>query len=203
MPSNPSSGDRLVPSHPCHVLSTAPTSFQNLAHYQSEHRLRRGRPTAQHLRELPLLRSGIGSYPENENDNDDDLSIEHSWSATRWTGPLPVSGTPDDAAFPRLPPLRGTDSVARIQRSNSMQGSIVERNPKEVEQRHSYQGGNDGVPTPPTTPQIHRLKTPDLGPVEKCDRFCSCCPDCEQYQEGRAKMDAQRRYSDSQWWWEW
>lgn len=59
------------------------------------------------------------------------------------------------------------------------------------------------MPTPPMTPQIGRLSTPDLGPVEKCDAFCSCCLDCEQYQEGRAKMDAQRRYTDSQSWWEW
>ncbi len=51
------------------------------------------------------------------------------------------------------------------------------------------------VPTPPSTPRITRLPTPDLEPLAPMLRFCAGCPsgaEEHRYREGRAKMDSQR-----------
>lgn len=46
---------------------------------------------------------------------------------------------------------------------------------------------------PQRTPQIRRLRTPDLEPLHDSARFCNCLSCGEvRYQEGRAKMDSQR-----------
>lgn len=46
---------------------------------------------------------------------------------------------------------------------------------------------------PPRTPQIRRLKTPELEPLHYSGRFCDCASCGEvRYQKGRAKMDSQR-----------
>lgn len=50
------------------------------------------------------------------------------------------------------------------------------------------------LPTPPRTPEIPRLRTPDLEPLDSKGRFCDCCQDDDDYLCGRAKMDAQRKF---------
>lgn len=56
------------------------------------------------------------------------------------------------------------------------------------------------VPTPPSTPRIPRLPTPEFdGPLDGALRFCCCCCcrdeslEASQYREERRKMDTQRK----------
>lgn len=56
--------------------------------------------------------------------------------------------------------------------------------------------GHGGLATPPRTPQIGRLDSPELEPLKCCGEFCACCPkeDEEKYYDGRRKMDSQGRW---------
>ncbi len=55
------------------------------------------------------------------------------------------------------------------------------------------------APTPPSTPRIPRLATPDLEPLGDGMDLFGCCegvmsPSTREYWQGRAKMDAQREF---------
>lgn len=60
--------------------------------------------------------------------------------------------------------------------------------------------GEYGLSTPPQTPQLGRLGTPDLELTRNCDKFCDCCSYEHRYQEDRSKMDSQRRFTHSLFW---
>ena len=50
---------------------------------------------------------------------------------------------------------------------------------------------DQGYPTPPPTPRIRRLNTPDIKTVDECRPFCDCCPKTEPVLERRPKMELQ------------
>lgn len=56
-----------------------------------------------------------------------------------------------------------------------------------------FREGDRRLSTPPQTPQLGRLGTPDLELTRTCDKFCDCCSDEHKYLEDRSKMDSQRR----------
>lgn len=67
------------------------------------------------------------------------------------------------------------------------------KSPKRVRWR-DVKEGDDGLSTPPQTPQLGRLGTPELELRAKCDKFCDCCSDEQMYREERSKMDSQSRF---------
>lgn len=48
-----------------------------------------------------------------------------------------------------------------------------------------------GLPSPPPTPRISRLRTPDIMPVDCSKEFCGCCPRIDQQLDSRWKMELQ------------
>ncbi|KAJ0119656.1 hypothetical protein J7T55_013859 [Diaporthe amygdali] len=64
------------------------------------------------------------------------------------------------------------------------------KSPKRVRWR-DVKEGDDGLSTPPHTPQLGRLGTPELELRANCDKFCDCCSDEQMYREERSKMDSQ------------
>lgn len=56
-----------------------------------------------------------------------------------------------------------------------------------------FREGERRLSTPPQTPQLGRLGTPDLELTRNCDKFCDCCSDEHKYLEDRSKMDSQSR----------
>lgn len=188
MPSNLSSRDRLALPYSHHVLPLSPTSPHDLVHHQLGRRLSRRRHSARNpQRRLPVPRGGIRSPLEDVTDIV--LSTEYSWSPTPWTGSMHPSVHSHDTGSSRLPSLKSSESTIQRQRSRG------EGSPKHV--RWADLDGEDDVPpTPPRTPQIGRLRTPELEMemVKECSQFCHCCLDDRKYREGRAKMDSQRRF---------
>lgn len=85
------------------------------------------------------------------------------------------------------------------------------RRPREIQKWHPVPLGSnrDGaeskvsvsncLPSPPPTPTIPRMDTPELDPFVEREHFCLCCrgepgeTDKASYQSGRSKMDSQRR----------
>lgn len=64
--------------------------------------------------------------------------------------------------------------------------------------RARWADGGDGPATPPRTPYIGRLESPDLEPIKCSGGFCDCCLDEERYYDAKGKMDHQSRYSNSE-----
>jgi hypothetical protein len=66
---------------------------------------------------------------------------------------------------------------------------------------------NRQLPSPPPTPDIGRLDTPDLEPLPECDRFCECRRCLQEQQDfrtsdkGRVKMESQRMCPIFPWSW--
>ncbi|KAB5522110.1 hypothetical protein GE09DRAFT_500865 [Coniochaeta sp. 2T2.1] len=55
----------------------------------------------------------------------------------------------------------------------------------------SRAASDQGYPTPPPTPRISRLRTPDIKPMDECRPFCDCCSEFEAVVESRSKMELQ------------
>jgi hypothetical protein len=45
------------------------------------------------------------------------------------------------------------------------------------------------LPTPPPTPRIPRLRTPDIKPVDECELFCGCCAAIGEVVDSRWKTE--------------
>ncbi|OIW34239.1 hypothetical protein CONLIGDRAFT_675240 [Coniochaeta ligniaria NRRL 30616] len=50
---------------------------------------------------------------------------------------------------------------------------------------------DQGLPSPPPTPRIARLRTPDIKPMDDCTPFCDCCAEIDRETDSRWKMELQ------------
>lgn len=48
-----------------------------------------------------------------------------------------------------------------------------------------------GLLSPPATPIIHRLRTPDIEPLDISSDFCNCCSESEHHVDSKRKMEMQ------------
>lgn len=185
MPSSLVSGDDLVPAESIHWLPLSPHPSCGPIYHRPGHRSsRKGQSTTGLPRRFQGHRTAMRSPPGDVTDLA--LSTEYSSSPIAWADPVTPMGSPYNTAGYRLPSPETTNSVPRTQ--NFLKGG----SPKRVrwsdleEEVYAYS-------TPPMTPHIGRLKTPELEPMKVCSRFCDCDQYEKSYQEGRAKMDSQRR----------
>lgn len=51
-----------------------------------------------------------------------------------------------------------------------------------------------GLPSPPPTPRITRLRTPDIKALSQCRPFCGCCSDVDRVVDSRSKIELQCKF---------
>lgn len=186
MSSTVPSNDRLVSSHWQHELRPSSTSPYDPSHHQPGQRSSRTQSSGSDRSRRPKA-SQIDLENSCKDVTDIELSTEYRYSLASpvsWDG---AAGNVHDTSGYRLSSLRHAEPTPRPKLF------IDEGYPERVRRAHLNRG-DTGPPTPPMTPQISRLKTPELEPVRECSRFCGCCQNEKRYQEGRAKMDLQRRW---------
>lgn len=184
MSSNLSSRDRLALPLSHHVPPLSPTSPCDLVHHQRDNlSSRRGHSAKDRPRRVPIPRSGIMAPVEDTTDIV--LLTTYSWSPMPWTSTMqhPSANVRESGVKISEPPMHSQQLMGKRDPKRAIYADVDE--------------WDDRVPAPPGTPQIGRLKTPELRPVKECSQFCHCCPDDKQYQEGRAKMDSQREFITS------
>lgn len=129
-------------------------------------------------------------------------------SASQFRNAEKILAVPDPPSWSRQAPTEAEDSLTTRLPASAQR--TERRQPKEMQRRQTVLSGPSRVinnskaaasrylPSPPPTPTISRLDTPDLEPLVKADRFCLCCPRdeaealSESYRAGRVKMDSQR-----------
>lgn len=115
------------------------------------------------------------------------LATEYYWSPESWSQPPGRTMKPYNASIASPSTFEGGSTVASSRRM-----SPARKTPKYV-RREDLREGEYRLSTPPGTPQLGRLGTPDLELTRKCDKFCDCCSDEHKYLEDRSKMDSQSR----------
>jgi hypothetical protein len=141
----------------------------------------------QRLRRSVIPDSGIRSPLEDVTDVV--LANEYCWSPEAWPQPRGRTTKPYNTSIANTSTLE-SDNLAKSGRRISS----ARTTPKRV----SWGNVNEEqyrLPTPPQTPQLGRLGTPDLELTRKCDKFCDCCSDEQKYNEDRSKMDSQSRFT--------
>lgn len=117
------------------------------------------------------------------------LASEYYWSPEAWPQPRGRTTKTYNASSASTSTLESNNLVKSGRRMSS-----ARRTPKRV----SWGDVNEEqyrLSTPPRTPQLGRLGTPDLELTRKCDKFCDCCSDEQKYEEDRSKMDSQSRFT--------
>ncbi|KAI3391368.1 hypothetical protein diail_7477 [Diaporthe ilicicola] len=116
------------------------------------------------------------------------LATEYYWSPVSWPQAQSRTMNEYDASAARsYSPEARRETTARLERPSVRKVSNRVR-------WGDIKEGDDGLATPPRTPQLGRLGTPDLELTGYCDKFCDCCSDEQKYREDRSKMDSQRRF---------
>lgn len=111
----------------------------------------------------------------------------HSGSLVAWQYPEVPAALCHQAAMDRWDQANIRPSTRQLQI----------REYSKVNQKHMSQADPEDrkkdLLSPPVTPQLRRLKTPELGPFREEMSFCTCCHNRDMtYQMGREKMDSQR-----------
>lgn len=119
------------------------------------------------------------------------LATEYYWSPEPWPQPRGWTTRPYEASIASTSTLEASKAVA-----SDCRMSPARKIPKRV-RGENLKEGEYRLSTPPRTPQLGRLGTPDLELTRKCDKFCDCCSDEHRYLEDRSKMDSQRRFTHS------
>jgi hypothetical protein len=121
-------------------------------------------------------------------------------SSQVWHVPDPPTwAAPPNEHMPARGPAISQSSGMLPQRSPSNdppRGSKVHRpqsplTPPPEPRTRSDAAFTHGLPSPPPTPRIPRLRTPDLEPLDECKLFCSCCPETERDVDSRYMMELQ------------
>lgn len=134
--------------------------------------------------ELPC----IGMISPLENVTDIVLASEYQSLSAPWSKPRSWTTGPHDAV---VPISKACETIVPDKRH-------VEALPSRRSTKRARWGdGCDGPATPPRTPYIGRLESPDLEPMKCSEGFCDCCLDEERYYDAKGKMDHQSRYSNS------
>ncbi|KAI7776478.1 hypothetical protein LA080_005307 [Diaporthe eres] len=103
--------------------------------------------------------------------------IVYYWSPEPWPQPRVRTTKPYEASIASTStPEAGSavESGRRISPARKIPKRVRGEDLREREYRLS---------TPPRTPQLGRLGTPDLELTRKCDKFCDCCSDEHRYLE--------------------
>lgn len=133
--------------------------------------------------------SDSGMRSQYEDVTDVVLATEYYWSPVSRSQPQGRTMKQYDAsaAMPYTP-------YTSSEMTSSLETSFARTVPRAVRRRDRKEG-NDGLATPPRTPQLGRLSTPELESKGDCSKFCDCCSDEQRYREDRSKMDSQRRFT--------
>lgn len=171
-----------------HGSSSSTTS----AHDSSQRRQGR-RPSTRHSasdqrpRRSAVPDSGVRSPLEDVTDVV--LATEYHWSPEPWPQPRGRTTTPYYASMASTSTLEAGSALASGRRM-----SPARKIPKRV-RGEDLKDGEYRLSTPPRTPQLGRLGTPDLEFTRNCDKFCDCCSDEHKYLDDRSKMDSQSRFT--------
>lgn len=117
------------------------------------------------------------------------LASEYYWSPAAWPEPRGQTTQPHNAS--------SASTSTRNQGNDASSGRRV-KSARRSPRHGSWGDVNEEqyrLSTPPRTPQLGRLGTPDLELTQKCDKFCDCCSDEQRYKEDRSKMDFQSRFT--------
>lgn len=133
--------------------------------------------------------SDSGMRSPHEDVTDVVLATEYYWSPVSRSHPQGRTMKQYDASAAR-PYTPYTSS----EMTSSLETSFARTVPRAV-RRGDLKEGNDRLATPPRTPQLGRLSTPELESKEDCSQFCDCCSDEQRYREDKSKMDSQRRFT--------
>lgn len=119
------------------------------------------------------------------------LTTEYYWSPEPWPQPRSLTTQPYNSSTASTSTLDSGSALESRRRTSS-----VRMIPKSVRGEDLKEGGYR-LSTPPRTPQLGRLGTPDLELTRNCDKFCDCCSDEHKYLGDRSKMDSQSRFMQS------
>lgn len=159
-------------------------------HDSAQHRQGR-RPSTRHSasdqrpRRSAVSDSGMRSPLEDVTDVV--LATEYYWSPEPWPQPRVRTTKPYYASMESTSTLEAGSAL-----ESSRRMSPARKMPKRVRGEDLKDG--EYISTPPRTPQLARLGTPDLELTRNCDKFCDCCSDEHKYLEDRSKMDSQSRF---------
>lgn len=175
---------------PTNGFSDQPLSPQSPYRQRAAPRTSRRRQSARHhTKRASLPHDGLRRPLEDVTDIV--LARDYPWSRVPWQC-LEVS-----TANLRQSPVVGNRWP---QRNDALSAPWLELSPnatdgsKRVRWADLEDGDNDLL-SPPATPRLGRLKTPELEPIKASRSFCTCCQASEVgYQRGREKMDAQREF---------
>lgn len=171
------------------------SSSSSTAPHESHHRRQGRQPSTRHS--LPDQRPHHSAILDSdmmsplEDVTDVVLATEYYWSPEPRPQPRSRTTVPYEASMASTPTL---DTSSAMESSRRM--SPARKIPKRV-RGEDFKEGDYRLSTPPRTPQLGRLGTPDLELTRKCDKFCDCCSDEHRYLEDRSKMDSQRRFTHS------
>lgn len=119
------------------------------------------------------------------------LATEYYWSPEPWPQPRSLTTQPYNSSTASASTLESGSALESRRRKSS-----ARMIPKSVRGEDLKEGGYR-LSTPPRTPQMGRLGTPDLELTRNCDKFCDCCSDEHEYLGDRSKMDSQSRFMQS------
>lgn len=119
------------------------------------------------------------------------LATEYYWSPEPWPQPRGLTTNSYSSSITSTSTPEAGSAVESRRRKSSAK-TIPQRGRGEDLREGEYR-----LSTPPRTPQLGRLGTPDLELTRNCDKFCDCCSDEHKYLGDRSKMDSQSRFMHS------
>lgn len=171
-----------------HSSSSSPSPSHDSPHRRPGRRPSTRHPASdQRPRRSEVLDSGTRSPLEDVTDVV--LATEYYWSPEPWPQPRVQTTKPYEASIASTSTPEAGSAVESGRRI-----SPARKIPKRV-RGEDLREGEYRLSTPPRTPQLGRLGTPDLELTRKCDKFCDCCSDEHRYLEDRSKMDSQSRFT--------
>lgn len=167
------------------------------AHDSSQRRQER-RPSSRYLAsdERPRRSSPFDSSMRSplEDVTDVVLATEYYWSPEPWPQPRGLTTTSYNSYNPSTTSTYTSEAGSAVE--SRRRTSSARTIPKRV-RGEDLKEGEYRLSTPPRTPQLGRLGTPDLELTRNCDKFCDCCSDEHKYLGDRSKMDSQSRFMHS------
>jgi hypothetical protein len=166
--------------------SSAPSPLPESRQRRQERRQLRSRSSS-HQRPHRSAIPDNGMRSPLEDVTDIVLASEYYWSPQAWPQPSGRTKKTYNASIASTPTLQFPEIGTSCHRD-----SPGRKAPKRVSWADVHEE-QYRPSTPPRTPQLGRLGTPDLELTRKCEKFCDCCSDEQKYNEDRSKMDSQSR----------
>lgn len=194
MPSQQYNPGHLAPAHPTYGSHYIFSSSQSASRQRPVHQSsKRKQPETHHSRRLPIIDNGMQRPLEDVTDRI--LVGDDSWSPTAQPSSesqVVISQQVDGVGWTQV---HEEISVPRLQCSTHVRESL------KIMSGAGVEDGDRALPlppSPPTTPQLRRLTTPELEPENEVRLFCTCCRRMNvSYQQGREKLDLEREFVTS------